>query len=206
MKKRTKVLLIALCAVALIAGSAAGAIAYLTDNEAVTNTFTVGNVEISLAETDVDNDGKDYANAYHLIPGESYVKDPKVTVLEGSESAYIRMLVTVSDMEALKAAFPDAEYYDGEVFLLEKLVNWDSANWDCVGYKNGTYEFRYVEPVAAPAADVVLPALFSKITIPGEITNAELANLQNLEITVVAHAIQAAGFDSADAAWAAFAS
>ena len=40
--------------------------------------------------------------------------------------------------------------------------------------------------------------------IPEDITNANLALLTGMEIQVVAQAIQADGFDDADAAWIAF--
>ena len=56
MKKAKKVVALALCAVMLVVGSVAGTMAYLTSNDSVTNTFTVGNVVITLDETNVDND------------------------------------------------------------------------------------------------------------------------------------------------------
>ena len=84
--KKSKVLLLLLCTVALSMAAAFGTLAYLTDSEAVTNTFTVGQVHISLDETDVDASGvKDgdtrvKANTYHLIPGQTYTKECTVTV------------------------------------------------------------------------------------------------------------------------------
>ena len=67
-----------------------------------------------------------------------------------------------------------------------------------------TYYFYYNETVAAPDGDVVLPVLFDKVTLPEWVTNDQLAALKDFQITVVAEAIQADGFDDADAAWAAF--
>lgn len=67
-----------------------------------------------------------------------------------------------------------------------------------------TYYFYYKETVAAPTADVVLPTLFDSITVPEWVTGNQLAKLKDFQITVVAEAIQADGFDDADAAWAAF--
>ena len=49
-----------------------------------------------------------------------------------------------------------------------------------------------------------LKALFTKFTMPGEITGEQLETIQGLEIVVEGHAIQTASFDDADAAWAAF--
>ena len=67
-----------------------------------------------------------------------------------------------------------------------------------------TYYFYYNEAVAAPTADVVLPVLFDSITVPQWATGDQLKKLEGFEINVVAEAIQADGFESADAAWAEF--
>ncbi len=100
MKKRTIALLMAV--VMLFGVTVGGTIAWLTDeSNDVVNTFTVGNIEIKLNEQDTDNDGnksdnvdvegvtRDEANEYKMIPGSTEVKDPKVTVVAGSEECYI---------------------------------------------------------------------------------------------------------------------
>ena len=68
-----------------------------------------------------------------------------------------------------------------------------------------TYYFYYNEAVAAPTADVKLATLFDSIKVPEWATGDQLKALQGFEINVVAEAIQADGFENADAAWAAFA-
>lgn len=219
MKKTTKVLMLVLCAILLVAGSVMGTLAYLTSQDEVTNTFTVGKVEITLDEADVDENGQYVtnhdnrvkANDYHLLPGMTYIKDPTVTVKQPSELAYIRMLVKVTNIVNLKAVFADESYYGTEgVFLLQNLVDgWDPTLWVYEGYtpsgNDGTYEFRYFAPVDAKSGDLVLDDLFETITIPGEdVTSDNIAYLDYVEINVVAQAIQAAGFADEDAAWAAF--
>ena len=67
-----------------------------------------------------------------------------------------------------------------------------------------TYYFYYTQTVAAPTADVVLPTLFDSITVPEWVTGDQLKALAGFQINAVAEAIQAAGFASADEAWAAF--
>lgn len=67
-----------------------------------------------------------------------------------------------------------------------------------------TYYFYYFETVAAPNADVKLPTLFDSVKIPDWVTYEQAEALNNFKITVVAEAIQAATFENADAAWAAF--
>lgn len=213
MKTKSKALLLTLCAVLLVAASVMGTMAYLTSTDKVENTFTVGNVKITLDEAKVNTDGtpaapaeRVKANEYKLLPGHTYTKDPMVTVLNGSEASYIKMTVTFSKASALDAIFAPTG-----ANLISIFNGYDSANWI---YKDNTkdanadtrtYEFWYKETVGAPTADVALDALFDSITVPGTITNEQLATIEGMTITVNAYAIQADGFANADAAWAAYA-
>ena len=212
MKTKSKVLVLALCAICLVTITVLATIAYLTSEDEAINTFTVGNVSIKLDEADVNPDGtiiegaeRVDGNEYHLIPGNTYVKDPTVTVIKGSENSYIRMFVTINKISELKSAL-------GEDFLPQNYVTgWDSAVWDCVkttdnGDNTVTYEFRYYKTISAfdSDSDIVLESLFDTFTLPGEITNEELKAISGLEITVKANAIQATGFDNVDEAWTAF--
>ena len=254
MKTRNKALLLVLCAATLVVGSVFGTMAYLTSTDKVENTFTVGSVKLELDETDVNVDGtanlpniRDTENKYHLVPGHTYIKDPTVTVVQNSEDAYVRMVVTVENFEQLKKALPqkdaqgnvietNSKYYgeDG-TFLLQMLCldkdgncTWDSENWTYVQSKEnaakGIYEFRYNGNsenkngivTKNTKGNTTLEALFKSITVPGELDNDGLAYwggsngegvmLANkaVKITVVANAIQADGFETADKAWNAF--
>ncbi|MDO5045035.1 MAG: hypothetical protein Q4E22_07070, partial [Coriobacteriia bacterium] len=96
MKKVSKVLLLSLSAVLLVTASVLGTLAYLTGQDEVVNSFTVGSVAISLDEAKVDEKGAADTNAdrvnentYKLIPGHKYDKDPIVHVAEGSEDCYL---------------------------------------------------------------------------------------------------------------------
>lgn len=61
--------------------SVGGTIAWLTDKtQSVTNTFTVGNIDITLTETTTD---------YKMVPGNTIAKDPTVTVEGGSEACWL---------------------------------------------------------------------------------------------------------------------
>lgn len=105
MKKR--IVTIALV-VALVAIAAVGTLAYFTDTDNATNTFTVGNVKIDLIEKERDGNGgtKDFTQGKKLYPivgsaqgakdeygmptAKNYV-DKMVTIQNtGSEKAYIR--------------------------------------------------------------------------------------------------------------------
>ena len=212
MKTRSKALLLMLCAVLLVAATIFGTMAYLTSTDTVTNTFTVGKVNIKLDEAKANSDGtlvegaeRVKANSYKLLPGHTYNKDPMVTVLSGSESSYVKMTVTFSKANELDAIFaPDGAN------LTSIFNGYDATKWTYKGNTKDatantrTYEFWYKEAVAAPTADVALDALFKSITVPGEITNEQLATIERMTITVNAYAIQADGFADAAAAWAAF--
>ena len=210
MKKK---LLIMSVAMVLVCAFAVGmTIAYLTSTDEVVNTFTVGNVRIKLDEAKVNLDGTPVqdadrvkANSYKLIPGHTYTKDPTVTVLSGSESSYIKMTVTFTKVAELDAIFAPTG-----ADLTSIFNGYDSTNWIYKGNTEDTtantrtYEFWYKEAVAAPTADVALDALFDQIKAPDSLTNSDLNNLKDLKITVNAYAIQADGFATAEAAWAAF--
>lgn len=140
MKTKSKALLLTLCAVLLIAASVLGTMAYLTSTDTVTNTFTVGKVEIKLDETDVTNPtgSRVQANSYKLMPGTTYTKDPTVTVLKGSEDSYVRMKVTFNNAKEIIALCTDPEFAD-EVTGVEnayplirmvKFVEANAAKWD----------------------------------------------------------------------------
>ena len=91
MKKRTLALILAL--VLVFGAAVGGTIAYLTDTtDPVTNTFTVGKVDITLTETfntDTNGDQKNDAWKAQLIPGTTYTKDPVVTVTADSEDCWL---------------------------------------------------------------------------------------------------------------------
>lgn len=218
MKTRSKALLLTLCAVVLVIATVFGTMAYLTSTDEVQNTFTVGQVKITLDEAKVNPDGtlvykedgqtpvdRVSTNSYKLLPGHTYNKDPMVTVLKGSEPSYVKMTVTFSKANELDAIFaPDGAN------LTSIFNGYDATNWIAKGNTKDatadtrTYEFWYKETVSAPDADVPLDALFDSITVPGEITNEQLATIEGMTITVNAYAIQADGFANADEAWEKF--
>lgn len=212
--KLRRALMLAACAVLLVCLSVGATLAYLTSSQTVTNTFTVGDVEIILNEAPVGDNGKKtdgarvQANEYHLLPGGTYDKDPMVTVLADSEECYVRMLVT-APVAALKATFPQAKYSDyyGEdgTFLLQVLVEgWNGNVWKFEKVDGDEYEFRYFETVKKANADQPLAPLFTQVVVPGAVSDELLASLDKTQIVIVAQAIQAANFDDEDAAWEAW--
>lgn len=214
-KTKTKALLMSLCAVLLVVASVLGTMAYLTDSKDVKNTFTVGNVAIKLDEAKVDENGTQVVdkdgnpvarvtrNAYKLLPGHTYVKDPTVTVLAPSVESYVKMTVTFTKANALDAIFAPTG-----ANLLQIFQGYNAANWTYKGNtKEGdtrTYEFWYKTTVDATAAAQTLEPLFTSIVVPGTIDNDDLASINGMTINVNAYAIQADGFTDAADAWAHF--
>ena len=199
--------------------SVMGTLAYLTDRDSVANTFTVGNVDITLNEADVDENGKEIAgagrvteNEYHLIPGMKYDKDPTVTVNEGSEESYVRMIMKVQNASAVQNIITSCGLND----FADLLEGWDKEKWLYETYTEDTtantisFEFRYYEAVDAKDSAVVLEPLFTELVVPGAVTGEELAALyegnedEQFKMILHGHAIQTASFDTEDAAWTAF--
>ncbi len=218
MKTTKKALLFTFCAVLLVVASVLGTMAYLTSSDTVTNTFTVGKVKIKLDEAKVDENGhamepeeRVQANKYHLLPGHEYDKDPTVTVSKDSESSYVRMIATITYNESADSVF---ETVDSPKSVAQWL-DIDSNSWKINGEPETTkkdgqitrsYEFRYKQVVGKVTKEngEELEPLFTQIKVPGEITNSDLEKLADLKIDVVAHAIQADGFETENAAWEAF--
>ena len=85
-----KLIILAIAIVALTFSVAEGTIAWLTSkSDTVTNTFTYGDINIVLTETDTKDDDKANTNTYEMVPGNKITKDPMVTVKEKSEDCYL---------------------------------------------------------------------------------------------------------------------
>lgn len=201
---KARKILVSLAALALVAAiSIGGTLAYLTSKDEVKNTFTVGNVTITMDETDVDDSTKDAArdteNSYKLLPGKTYTKDPIIHVDANSESCYL--FVTIKNEIA---AIEDA---NNSVEKQMEAKGWAKVN-GVTGVNNlyvyiGTEENASDPKVVAADADVTV---FEQIAIKGEgVTNEGLKDYAGKTIVVNAYAIQAEGFSGKTAAqiWAA---
>lgn len=185
MKSVKKAIIAALCAGTLVVGSVAGTMAYLTSTDEVVNTFTVGNVKITLDETDTDNSTpdaeRDQANSYKLMPGHTYTKDPKIHVASGSEDCYLFVEVA-NEITAIEA--------EGNTTVAAQMT---AKGWTAIDTTNGIYVYGTAAapiPVAAGEDKTV----FENFTIAGTVDNTTLATYTDKTITVTAYAIQADGF------------
>lgn len=221
------VAVVVLIAVAFVGMS----LAYFTDTtEEATNVFTMGKVDITLQEHPVDDDGKQIkgsdlqaegeGNEYHLFPGVPVDKDPTVTVLKGSEDCYVRMKVTLDNAsvfyEIYKAKYGEQADMTAAIgSVLDYFIGYDSDKWITTadGYERDatndtiTVTFNYFEMVEAPTDDAgtELDPIITGVMLPEWVTGEMAAKFEDgFSVTVVAEAIQAAGFEDADAAWTAF--
>ena len=187
-RNRIKPLLTLCCALLLVAAGVFGTLAYLTGTDTVNNTFTVGNVKITLDEAKVTTDGTPVegadrvkANEYHLLPGHTYTKDPTVTVKANSEACWLFVKVT-------------------ESANLDDFITYAIAT--------GWTELEagvYYREVPASAADQTFSVLAGDaVTVKSDVTRAmlETAKTDAPTLTFKAYAIQKDHFATADAAWA----
>lgn len=205
MKTKTKALVLALCAVLLVVTTVFATMAYLTSTDKVTNTFTVGKVNITLDEADVTPYGefvfKDAGkeeladrvkeNEYKLIPGHTYIKDPVVHVAAGSENCWLFV-----KLENGLNSIIDSEFEVGNVKgTIENQMK--ENGWSLV---EGTDNIYCYKDIIAAKSTQVDQNVFSRFKIKDD---ADVASYENKEIVITAYAIQADGFATAQAAWTA---
>ena len=153
----------------------------------VTNTFTVGNIEITLDEAKVtaygvkDGDSRVKANAYKLVPGQTYDKDPTVHVAANNEKCYVFVKVEngIVNFEA------------GTNTIANQIV---TNGWTALDGHAGVY-YKVVEAnVTGNDAELVV---FSEFVIADSVDKTALAGVNaNTVVKVTAYAIQYASFES----------
>lgn len=86
MKKKGLALVLALAL--MVVGAVGGTLAWLTaTSDTVTNTFTTSDITVKLEETKGDGTGNE--KTFKMVPGCTIEKDPKATVVTGSEKCYL---------------------------------------------------------------------------------------------------------------------
>ena len=177
-----KALFIMLSAALIVCATVAGTLAWLTDKtEPVVNTFTVGDINITLTESD-NLDLK-------MVPGQTISKDPKVTVKDGSEACWLFVKVEKS---VNFDSFMTFEMADG---------------WDALSGYAGVY-YRNVDATNADTGFDVLKD--NKVTVLETVTKTMLAGVKNADgtpnenaptLTFTAYAVQKDGINDATTAW-----
>ena len=180
------------CAALLVVGSVLGTVAYLTATATVKNTFTFGKVAITMVESKVDlygvkTSGTTTTNEYKLIPGQTYVKDPVITVTAGSEACYLFVKITNPLASVEKASDANTKT------IADQLA---ANGWTALDGHAGVYSYCGVVDALENAQTV---NVFENFTISN--AQADLSAFENAEVEIVAYAVQAAGFANAKAAF-----
>ena len=186
MKKK---ILAACLVVCLLATAVIGTtLAYFTDTKTVTNSFTAGNVTITLDEAKVDENGKALesgervtANTYRLYPDKSYDKDPTIHVDDNSEKCYLFVKVE-NGLKGLEA--------EGATTIAKQM---ETLGWTPVAEETNVY---MINDIVSGGTDKVV---FNNFKIAATATADTLQGATNVVVT--AYAVQAEGFGSAQAAW-----
>ena len=90
MQKKRSALMAVLAVVLVAALTAGGTLAYMTDSESLTNTFIVGDLDVTIDEPNYP-DGE----CNERVPGDSFPKDPTITAVKGD--SYMRVKVEFLD-------------------------------------------------------------------------------------------------------------
>lgn len=175
--------------------SVGGTIAWLTATTApVTNTFTVGDINITLTETKPEN------KTAKIIPGTDIEKDPKVTVNAGSEACWL--FVKVEEVN-----WPIAKEADGTTRKVKYAI---ADGWALVEGQTNVY-YRVVDATTA-ATGVSYYVLKGDTTYANGVvtvsenltkTEAEAIGTGNSapKLTFTAYAVQKDNINSAADAW-----
>lgn len=166
-----------------------GTIAWLTaGTDPVVNTFTVGDINITLTETTTD---------YKMVPGNTIAKDPKVTVKAGSEACWL--FVKVDESTNLD---------DFITYTVDS--NWTAGNGTGEG-KNGVPVGVYYREVGSLTAEDAVDQVFSvlkddQVTVKDTVTKTMMNELQQENatqptLTFTAYAVQKDNIDTAAIAW-----
>ena len=174
----TKTMFMILAVVLIVGISVGGTLAWLTaTTESVTNTFTVGDININLKET---------TSNYKMVPGNTIAKDPKVTVLKDSEACWLFVKIEESTN-------------------LDDFITYDvAAGWTALPGVSGVY-YREVNAATANVSFDVLAN--NSVTVNDTVTKAMMNDLQKdgatqPTLTFTAYAVQKDHVTSATDAWA----
>ena len=181
-------------AMVVIGRSVSGTVAWLVSkSEPKVSTFTLGDINITLAESDFGSQPK-------IIPGVNIKKDPKVTVMDNSEACWL--FVKVEERN-----WPEFKEENGT-----RKVSYSVNNgWSDLKGTPGVY-FREVSAEDAQMGMVYTVLVGNEsyqngvIKVSQELTKEEVNRISSSEnkpsLTFTAYAVQRAGIDTADAAWA----
>ena len=145
-------------------------------SDSIASTFTFGDINITLTETD-------HQEQIKIIPGVDIPKDLKVTVQANSVDCWLFVKV-----EQTGTFVPDKVTYSID-------DGWTKGN-------GAIPEGVYYREVKGVTADEVFPVLKDdKITVSNTLTKEEIQNITDPTLTFTAYAVQKEGINTAADAW-----
>ena len=189
MRKSKKQLLRTLIACGLVVSVAAGGtVAYLTDAETATNTFTIGRVQIDLEEPGYP--GNDSDEVKNIVPNQEIVKDPQIENTGNNDA------LTFLRVEVPQEMFTDGDDGTGaqkkqDLFRLKGVSDqWELLRTETVTGENGkaktSYVYGYKKTLGKGATT---DKLFQKVQMKNAVESDLSSNVE--DIIVTACAIQA---------------
>lgn len=214
MNKKKTVLAAAILLFMFVIG---GAIAYFTDTDQKTNTFTIGSVDITLTEDGWDaladtNDNDIPDAAEDMMPGESVTKDPLINNVSTKNDAYVFAKVEVPCTTIVAPATTSEE-----LFTYTTNAGWTELSTAAVACTSGgtaTHVYYYgtsgTLTTLAKASSASTPTsttnpLFSTISLRSTLKGNEGLTGQK-QVVVTGYGIQTEGLTSTAPAdvWANF--
>lgn len=191
MKKKMIVAIVAL--VLAIVCAVGGTLAWLSmRTDAIVNTFTYGDINITLTETDSREDGDSdvLTNSYKMVPGNKIAKDPKVKVAEGSEDCWL--FVEIKKSGNYDTYLEDYAVADGWIAL---------TGFDGVYYR----EAKAKDEFYVLKGEVGGEYANGYVQVRKSVTKAQMEDIKTPvmqpTLTFTAYAVQKANVDSAAKAW-----
>ena len=218
LKKKLLFALIAVAAAAtLVAASIAGTVAYLTASSAVSNTFTIGNVTMSMFESPVNSEGQipaDYqlvngkktsdGNSYHLLNGTTYDKDPTIYVEANSDKSFLFVKIRNQIVDIEETENPDCPTIAQQMAANGWVVLGNTPSGIVYVYHGVTDGVVNENPTSVGGSGTMeVYDVFSTFTVK---THCDISLYGGAKVTLTAFAIQKSGFeattDGAKLAWA----
>lgn len=196
MSKTKKLLIAAVCLVAILTSAVVGTIAWLTDKTAtVTNTFSPSTIDLELDESD--------DLVLKMVPGKTITKDPVVTVKKNSEACWLFVKIEKTNgfdnfmAYAIAGGWTELTTVEGVTGVYYRQVAASNADqpFGILGAGAWTVNNSYTW-----AANQVL--------VRPDVTKTAMDNLYKAgadgypTLNFTAYAIQQEGFGTAAAAWA----
>lgn len=173
-----RVLAMAVALTLIIGGIIGGSVAWLTaKTDPVVNTFTVGDINITLDESE-NLDLK-------MVPGKTITKDPKVTVESGSEACWLFVKIEKSTNYG--------------TYLEDPIL---AEGWEALTGVDGVY-YRKVDAATAATGAEFAVLKDNEVKVKNTVTksNMETAKIAAPTLTFTAYAVQSDNVVDAKTAW-----